>query len=978
MTPFLKQIAKLFYEKYGADIYRLAFVFPNRRSGIFFRKYLSETALKPIFSPSILTISDLFKKLNPKQQVDPVKLLFQLYAIYSQRSGSPDTFDDFVYWGKMLLNDFDDIDKYLVDAKQLFTNVTDLNRIDKDFSFLNPSQVQAIRTFWSTFKPERDDANKQFFLRVWELLYPVYMELRETLAMEGLAYEGMIFREVIENLSNRSEPIRLPYEKIVFVGLNALTPTERELLKRFKSQGIADFYWDYASEKIKDPDNRASFFMKENLSLFPSAYALPHETPVDTQYELIGIPSRIGQAKQIYPILEKLFCHDTISAEEALQTAVVLPDEQLLLPVLHSIPPLFERINVTLGYSLSGTPVASLMDYLQSLQKNVRITEKDTLFYHSDVIAVLRHQYVMPSCPVEAATIIQNINDRNQVYISESTLCVTPFLKLLFSVPANTTELSDYLTAVLKELDGKMGETKEMDEAGAAIEVGEAGQIRDVGEIREAGEGTNNTCSLEKEFIYHYNTLVKRMREMIQATHTTLSTDTYFRLLKQMTDFIKIPFFGEPLTGLQVMGALETRVLDFENLIILSVNEGIFPAKSVAASFIPYHLRRGFGLPTPEHQESVWAYHFYHMIQRAKRVIMLYDTRTDGLQSGEVSRFVHQLKYHYKIPVQQKLSVYNVASPYVRPFKVDKDEEVMRALARYEMEKSLSASAINIYLDCPFKFFLMIIKGIDEEKAVSETLRYDLFGTLLHRVMELAYKPFCGKTVTADLLKLVSQEKNMTELIWKAFAKDYYHTDELRPLTGQAYLYGETIRKYTRKIIEYDRSLTPFQYIGSEKPMHRTIEINDGRYIRIKGFIDRIDSVNGTVRIVDYKSGRPDALTFTTIENLFDLTEKDRKKAIMQVFLYAWLYASETGIKKIQPAIYYAINLFTENDFDPAVQQLTGKDKTVIDRFDNAYPAFEDSLRACLNELFDAAKPFTLTPVVKHCDYCPFKGICGR
>ena len=1002
MTPFLKQIATLFYAKHGADIHRLAFVFPNRRSGVFFRKYLSEAASKPIFSPSILTISDLFYKLNPKQPVDPVKQLFQLYDIYIHRSGLQETFDDFVYWGKMLLNDFDEIDKYLVDAKQLFTNVTDLNNIGKDFSFLNPSQVQAIRSFWSSFKTGDSDSNTQFFLRVWEMLYPVYKELRETLAAEGFGYEGMIYREVIENFETSTQ-IRLPYEKIVFVGLNALAPTERELLKYFKQQGVADFYWDYASEKVRDPDNRASCFMKENLSLFPSAYTLPDEpdnrascfmynlfpqactlpdeNPDDTQFELIGLPSRIGQAKQIYPILEKLFNLNplaagkalqtadsllkakTITDEEALSTAIVLPDEQLLIPVLHSIPPQIERINVTLGYPLSGTPVASLMDFLQSLQKNIRITADDTLFYHSDVIAVLRHQYVLSTCPDEAAAIIQDINERNQVYISGSTLRTTPLLELLFSVPLNAIELSDYLIAVLRKI-GENGETGEKRTDGTSAD--------------PAGEATIHTFELDQEFIYHYYTIVNRMREMIRETRTSMSTDTYFRLLKQMTDAIKIPFYGEPLSGLQVMGALETRVLDFENLIILSVNEGIFPAKSVVLSFIPYHLRHGFGLPTPEHQESIWAYHFYRMIYRAKRVIMLYDTRTDGLQTGEVSRFVHQLRYHYKTPVQQKLSVYNIASPYMKPFKIDKDDEVMCALARYETEKSLSASAINTYLDCPVKFYFMAIKGIDEEKAVTETLRHDLFGTLLHRVMELAYKPFCGHTVTDDLLNLITQEKNMTELIQRAFAKDYFHTEDVHPLSGQAYLYGETIRKYARKVIDYDRSLTPFQYIGSELLFRRTLAIAGGRHIHIKGFIDRIDRVDDTVRIIDYKSGRPDALTFTSIERLFDVAEKDRRKAIMQVFLYAWVYAMETGIKKIQPAIYYAVNLFKQNDFDPCIYQLVEKEKNVIDRFENEHLIFEDCLITCLNELFDAGKPFTQTPIVRHCEYCPFKGICGR
>ncbi len=976
MTPFLKQIAKLFYDKYGADVRRLAFVFPNRRSGIFFRKYLSEVATKPIFSPSILTINDLFHKLNPKQQADHIKLLFLLYEIYIRQSGSEETFDDFVYWGEMLLNDFDDIDKYLVDAKQLFTNVTDLNNIDKEFSFLKLPQIQAIRSFWSSFQPESDDSNKQFFLRVWELLYPIYTELRETLMAEGFAYEGMIYREVIEHFGKFS---KLPYEKIVFTGLNALTKAEQELLKLLKKQEIADFYWDYSSEKIKDEDNRASFFMKENINQFPSEHTLPEEEPVDTQFEIIGIPSRIGQAKQIYPILEKLSGNKKMTSEEALQTAIVLPDEQLLLPVLNSIPEQISRINVTIGYSLSGTPVASLMDYLRSLQKNIRRTEHDTMFYHRDVIAVLRHKYVSSVCPAEAAGIIKDITERNQVYISISALSITRLLKLLFSAPSTAMEISDYLTAVLKELNARLSATEDKKSTTSDNPTSlfpEAPQTDN--ETIDEEDATINANALEQEFIFHYYTMVNRMREMMRETKTEMSSDTYFKLLKQMTDFIKIPFYGEPLSGLQVMGVLETRVLDFENLIILSVNEGIFPAKSAASSFVPYHLRRGFGLPTPEHQESVWAYHFYRMIHRAKHVTMLYDTRANGLQSGEVSRFAHQLKYHYKTPIQQKLSVYNVSSSHVEPFKVDKDEEVMRSLAAYETERSLSASAINTYLDCPLKFYLSVIKGIDEEDAVSETLEHDTFGTILHRVMELLYKPLCEKIVTADLLKLAAQEKNMTETIQQAFAKDFFHTEEPRPLIGQAYLYGETIRKYACKILEQDRSLTPFRYIGSEKLFLRTLEITNGRKIRIKGFIDRIDNINNTIRIIDYKSGKPSALTFDTMESLFDITQKDRRKAIMQVFLYAWVYASENEEKQIQPAVYYTRNLFKQGDFDPTIRQVNGKEKAVIDKFENYRNEFEDSLRICLDEMFDTGKPFTQTPNARHCEYCSFKGICGR
>jgi CRISPR/Cas system-associated exonuclease Cas4 (RecB family) len=961
----------------------MTFVFPNKRSGIFFRKYLSEAAVKPVFSPSILTISDLFRKLNPKRQADRIKLLFMLYDIYKRQSNSDETFDDFIYWGEMLLNDFDDIDKYLVDARQLFTNITDLNHIDETFTYLTPSQIRAIRSFWSSFRQggndnaDHYDSNRRFFLHVWELLYPVYTELRKRLTDEGMAYEGMIYREVVENLGKIPS---LPFKKIVFIGFNALTKAEKMLFKHLKEQGIADFYWDYASEKIKDEDNRASFFMRENLCMFPSEHALPEEEPEQTQFEMIGIPSRIGQAKQVYTLLEKLSEKETMHADEAMRTAIVLPDEQLLLPVLNAIPETVSCINVTLGYPLSGTLVASLMNFLQSLRKNVRRTDDDLLFYHRDVIAVLQHKYISSALPAETSALVKDITERNQIYIPVKTFEKTPLLTLLFSVPVTAAETFDYLTKILKTLNMRFSTA---DNTNAGTSDTNAG-------TRDKNAGTNERISdtdtesnimsdtLEQEFLFYYYSMVNRMRELIREAGTVLSTETCFRLLKKMTDFTKIPFHGEPLSGLQIMGTLETRALDFENIILLSVNEGIFPAKNTANSFIPYHLRRGFDLPSPERQDAIWSYLFYRMIYRAKKVTMLYDTRADGLQSGEASRFIRQLIYHYKTPVCRKLPVYDVSSSHVAPLCVDKDEETMRLLTAYETDKSLSASAINIYLDCPLKFYFSALKGINEEDTVSETLENDTFGTLLHHVMELTYKPLCGKMVTADLLNLAAQEKNMTAIIQQVFADDFFHSEKPHPLTGQAYLYGETIRKYVCKALEYDRSTPPFVYIGSEKLFHTSLEIKGGRKIRIKGFIDRIDRIGDMVRITDYKSGRPSALTFGSMESLFDTTAKERKKAILQVFLYAWIYAKVDGEKNIRPAVYYMRNLFGQGEFDPLIRQVNGKEKTVIENFSLYHEVFEEHLRTCLNEMFDAEKPFTQTQNSSVCEYCPFTGICGR
>jgi hypothetical protein len=955
MTPFLQQTAKVFYEHYGSDIQKFAFVFPNKRSGLFFRKYLSSLIPEPGYLPSILTINNLFQQLNPKRQADPVRLLFILYDIYIRKSGSNESFDDFVHWGEMLLNDFDDIDKYLIDAKQIFSNVTDLDRIERDFSFLKPVQVQAIRSFWSSFNPEYKDSNQQFFLHVWQILYDIYVEFRNTLSSRSIAYEGMIYREVIEK--TKTGNIDLQYEKIVFVGLNALSAAEVELMKYLKKQGIADFYWDCLPDFLEDDANKASFFMKENLRLFPSTLEINDSKTYDTHFETIGIPSKIGQAKQMYHTLNELIDNNLFSNENALLTAVVLPDEQMLMPVLQSVPEKISCINVTLGYPVSGSPIASLMDFLQSLQRNAGKTADDVMFYHRDVLPILQHSYISDACP-EAAEIIRSITEKNRIYVSMSAFKNSSLLKLIFSMPSNAAEMSAYLSAIFQKL-----------------------QTDIVSAICKDGTKESKTIgfiSLEKEFITHYRNIVKRMDAILAETKTSFSTETYFKLLKQMIDLIKIPFSGEPLSGLQIMGVLETRALDFENIIILNVNEGIFPAKNSFNSFVPFQLRCGFGLPTQEHQDSIRAYHFYRLIHKAKHVIMFYDTRAEGLQSGEVSRFVLQLRYHYKIPIKQKLSVYNISSSRVAPFIIEKDEDAMQLLVSYQSDKYLSASAINVYLDCPVKFYFSVLKGIEEEEAISETIENDSFGTILHRVMELSYKRLCGKVVTSDILNVLSEKNNMTEIIREAFAKDFFHTDAPRPLVGQTYLYGETIRKYANKILEYDRSLTPFQYVDAEKPVYAQIETDEGKKLKIKGFIDRIDMKDRTLRIVDYKSGRVSPLNFKSMGSLFDGNAKDRKKAVMQVFLYAWAYLSESDDFRIQPSVYYIRNLFARDDFDPSIRQTANKEKVVINNFSVYKNEFEDSLRMTVNEMFNAEKPFIQTPNIKNCQYCPFKNICGK
>ena len=959
MKPFLYQVASLFYEKWGAEVSRLAFVFPNRRTGLFFQKYLSEVADTPLFSPIILTINDLFIQLSGKQSADRISMLFTLYDIYIRQSGSTETFDEFLYWGEMLLNDFDDIDKYMANARMLFSNVTDLREIENDFDFLSDEQIAAIRSFWSSFYPRGDTPNQQQFLAVWQVLYDLYEEFRATLAAEGKGYEGMIFREVVESME-RGESPDLPYEQIVFVGLNALSVSEERFLAQLQKREIADFYWDYVSDKVTDPDNKASYFVSRNLKSFPSSMKLPPEEKVKTEIEVIGIPSGIGQAKHVYTLLSDWCKEAEMSSEEALRTAVILPDEHLLIPVLNAIPEQIRRINVTMGYPLAGTPVASLIEYILALQKNVRYIDRNPLFYFRDVLPVLNHRYILSTSPEIISSLVKEITENNKIYISHTELEKTPLLEILFTPVTGVEAFSDYLIKVLEELNKVMSALSDEEEEDATL----------------------RTNDLEQEFIFHYFTTVNRMKEVMKDARIEMKIDTFFRLLKRVTDTITIPFHGEPLSGLQIMGVLETRALDFDRLIILSMNEGIFPQRKAANSFIPYNLRRGFGLPTYEHQDSVWAYHFYRLIERASHVSLLYDTRSNGLQTGEVSRFVHQLHYHYEVPMRDKLVVYNVSSSKTPPLAVPKREDIMRRLDAYRKggSKAISASAINTYLDCPLKFYFSVVEGIREEEEVSETIESDVFGSILHKVMEELYKPFQGKMVTVDLLKAIRKDTALlTGAIARAFASEFFKTEVVRSLTGQNYLIGEMIRKYVEKILERDGKLTPFVYIESERKINGLISLSDHSEIRLKGFIDRVDEVRNAIRIIDYKSGSG-TTTFSSIESLFNKEEKDRAKAVMQVFMYCWMYAhfTENKGKTIQPGIYYVRSLFSD-PFDPSVYHRIERGKSEkVEDFSGYAQAFEEGLRGCLDEIFNPEIPFTQTPTGKACSYCPFKGICGK
>ena len=964
---FLQRIAQTFYTHYGSEISALTFVFPNRRAGLFFQKYLSEIIDKALFSPEIITINDCFFSASDCRPADRLDMLFRLYELYKKIKGNADeSFDDFVFWGEMLLTDFDDVDKYRVDAKQIFTNITELKEIDSIFNAFSENQINAIREFWKKFDPMPEKKMQVDFVTTWKILYPLYEQFRNSLKAENLATEGMIFREVADRLERKEDIAQWEGKQFVFIGFNALNPCEKTLFKELKRRGQADFYWDYEADALRDAENQASRFCSENEFAFKSKHKVePVVEPLcEKEIELIAVPSEVGQAKQVYSILNELFPPEN-KTENWMNTALVLPNENVLIPLLHSLPEQIRKVNVTMGFPLKATPVAGLAEHIFELQRRKRVSENNASFYHQTVLNILNHQYIALLCAGEVAALTKKITYNNWIYIEEKELSDNKLLAAIFDAQVETASFLPYLLNILQQL--KNAWKRLSDE--------------------------KNNFRLELDFLYQYYITLNRMSDIINAKPASvdMQLDTLMRLVRQLTAGISIPFTGEPLEGLQIMGTLETRGLDFENLIITSFNEGVFPKRSPQNSFIPHNLRKGFNLPTTEHQDALSAYNFYRLIHRAKRIFFLYDSRTEGIQTGEVSRFAHQLHYHYGANIKRKSLTFDIGFETPKVLQIAKSESVMAKLEHFllsgENEKALSASSINSYIDCPLQFYLTRVEEMQQADEVKETVEDNMFGTIFHAAMEYLYKPYKGKMMQADDFDaMIKNTLQIDKEINRAFSAHYFKKKDgaVVTLEGNNLLIAHVIRKYILQILRTDKQHAPFCYAGSEERCHIRYSISGGKQINLKGFIDRVDEKEGHVRILDYKTGSG-SLDFKSFDEVFEHNNEKRPKYVLQTFLYGILYKEDEKSKAfaqnkaITPGIYYMRDVFKE-DFKT---QLHYKSKERdIDEYISDFAMYEDEFRehltACLEEIFDPAIPFMQSESTKPCQYCPYKGVCNR
>lgn len=973
MVPFLKQVADFYYR--SGEIGRRCFVFPNRRSMVFFTKYLSEAVASdpmavPVVAPQMFTINDLFYKLSGVGCADRIRLLMYLYRCYSKLNPKAESLDEFVFWGDVILGDFNDVDKYLVEPEQLFTNIADLKEIQDNFSYLSPVQRAAIEAFVSHFSDaggrltvdiDTDNPDiKARFLQIWNILYPLYKDFNSLLDEAGMAYEGKVYRSLASKL--KSTPVAEVFApcfasdvKFVFVGLNALNECEKTLLRKLRDASMAEFCWDYSGDLISDPQNRSSLFMSENVVEFPQVSSWDPCGVGAPEINVVSVPSSVGQAKRIPDILK--------TVEDGESCAVVLPDENLLVPVLNSIPSSVGEINVTMGLPMKGSVLFSLMETIAAMQLHMTLKKERWHFYHKQVWELFSNELFKKACDEETLAVVSSVKSAAKYYIPQEDLNGSRLLSIIFS-PV----VADPKSRSMEQL------------------LAFAQYQKDVITAIAPSVASDRKLSLEMEYAKTYYKGVNMVMDCIEPVLPM----TYVRLLHQMLSSSAVPFRGEPLKGLQIMGPLETRALDFDNLVILSANEGIFPRRSVSSSFIPPELRKGFGLPTYELQDAMWAYYFYRMISRAGKVWMLLDSRTEGLKSGEESRYIKQLEYHFRVPLKRYVVRFDGMKTAVLPeiIKTEEDIDKIRNMV-------MSATSVQNYLACPAKFYYSSVKGLEAEEEVAENLDYGMFGTIFHEVMRSLYTSeeamaedfFFDRrglneaglsvrlnSISRDYIKSwLCREEEIRRKVRSLIVREINAMD----VSGRNLVVTDVIVKYVMKTLQRDLQMLEDEGKDSFEIIGRELIVRDAFHgFTFKGFIDRLDSVEtGKVRVVDYKTGKVldddidihDGNATFIAEKIFAEDVKDRPKIAFQFFIYDMLLQNrpEAKGKKLYNCVYSTSRLFREK---PATVPLnrTFYDETAA------------RLKETLDEMCDPEVNFRRTADVSICSYCDFKTICGR
>lgn len=994
-SKFLQYVAKDMLAKHGASgLTDVAVIFPNKRASLFLNQALYEEAGHPVWSPAYFTISELFRRHSSLIVPDQMTLVFRLYNIFVQETGVGEPLDHFYSWGQLMLSDFDDIDKNLVNADKLFINLEAWEEM-KDYSFLSEQQRKSLENFFGTVIA--DTPLQQRFNDIWRHLGQIYHAFRNSLAKDGLAYEGMLYRDVAEK-----HAADFHYKHYIFVGFNLLQKVEQKLFMRLKELGMAEFYWDYDTYYISG-QHEAGRYIARYLDKFPnelsparvSADIDPEEVynnfskPKDVAY--ISAPTEDIQARYVSTWLREQFKTQNSKFKVQNNTAIVLCDERLLQNVIHCLPEEVGDVNITTGYPLSASPASTLVQALLNLQLK-GLTDNGNYYRLKAVNRVLRHPYAKYMSD-DCQALYDELGAHKNYYPSRQTL----------------TEGRDGNVALL---------FKKLDTAGGTLPI-----ITWMAEIlKQVGIGSRDTQDpLMHESVFRMYTLLQRLDDiMLVSTNgqqgvsggkQMVSTAVLQRLLGQLIDTTSIPFHGEPALGIQVMGVLETRNLDFDHVLVLSCNEGNLPKGVNDASFIPHSIRKGYEMTTIENKVAIYSYYFHSLLQRATDVTLTYNNSTEDGKQGEMSRFMLQYLVEkgdnqavWRFTLQSGQSVSPISrTPIVKTGHV---RDVLEAI------DTLSPTAISRYLRCNLQFYFNIICGLKEQDNDEEDeIDNATFGNIFHRTAELIYAHLSSDhhqhAITSQMIEdLINDKATIERFIDQAFREKlfkieddaYSNHENLKSqirYNGLQLLNRNVLRLYIMKLLHLDQQTAPFRVLALEENFYENVSFEangKAKTLRLGGQIDRLDNVAGRLRVIDYKTGKPLTAAAPDIDEIFNPRFVDSKHSVY--YLQAFLYSSIIRMSKetsgrmnpqglpVVPALLFIRE--AGSNYNPILKLKdkgdgTGKRRSysLVDDIKDVYADYMDNLKALLAEIFDLHTPFRPTEFVERCDRCPYKNLCG-
>ena len=965
-NSFLGEVAAKLYEQGGEHLQKLTVVCPNKRTGQAFEQCLVAQTTKSIWAPKICTLATLIAEFTRLSIAPPLTLIWKLYQTLQAINPTKESFERFYPWGVMLLQDFDVLDKYLIQADQLFANLLEQKVLERTYEHLTEAQKDAIRSFWQSFDQQHSQ-HQQDFLQRWKLLPQVYKQFQQHLLAQKMAYEGLCYRTVCNDLEQGR--LVLHHQKLVFVGFNALHPAEEKLLAWFTRQVSTDFYWDFDAYYMEDERQEAGHYLRahQNKSYFQQSFTRPFPARIQhtaKHIQLFAVAAEVGQAQVISTQLQALMQAQGTRFRPH-KTVLVLANETLFLPLMHALPDQVRPVSTTFGYPLYHTHIYQLLRSLLDLRL---ATSKPTCppgyLPTPAVIPILSNPHVRSYDRTLSEATIDHLQRRHVMHTAQAALMAHNGLyEVLFRSLSATDNLLQYLLEVLTLLATYF-------------------------------QKVENTIHFTEKAAWKQ--LYQQLTELQQATQPLAkpALQDFILLFQHLAAASQCSLYEGNLTGLQILPVWETRNLDFDNVFILGMNEGVFPNNQAQHSLIPYNLRKGYGLPTADtFQASLNAYYFYRLLQRAQNVYITYTTHTLTKQPGEMSRYLWQLIYEAQLPIERHWVAPTIQINTISPIHIQKDATIRQILDKFivqpgQQPEPLTPTALNTYLDCSLQFYFRYIAQLRPATPTQENFDAVLFGKVFHRVMETLYKPLVqsksGLSIQPqDFKALLPKVADVVQTTWiRSFPQGQQASG---PLVGKYVVAQKAMTNIVHKMIEVDQNYAPFELIGLElgrddDMLCLDFELNRGKYVRLRGIIDRVDRKGGLIRVLDYKTGIHDQ-RIASIVALFDRHTPKRNYVAFQTLFYAWLFkqCQLADGDKILPGII-STRLIFSTSFDPhfSIKQKNSQAYTSLEDITAYQSNFETLLRSLLEEILTPTIPFTQTEDLTQCTVCPYQGICQR